>query len=178
MSIRRYSFSPKTSRSPRWTNSLDLEKTVYFFFGWDLQYAWTIIRISSIWTLSCVWFNAEDVKTYELYRFKTRVTRNSESKTTLKTNSLDLLFWISDVQNRNIPLIYRTEKTKNMNFQLIFCLNAYLFLCWIWKAFKAHVCPHFSNITHQTHGRHGHFQLLKFWDPVIVINLVHTTPIT
>jgi hypothetical protein len=40
-----------------------------------------------------------------------------------------------------------------MNFQLIFCLNAYLSLSWIWKAFKAQVCPHFSNITHQTHGR-------------------------
>jgi hypothetical protein len=29
-----------------------------------------------------------------LMRFKTRVTRNSESKTMLKTYSLDLLFWI------------------------------------------------------------------------------------
>jgi hypothetical protein len=94
MSIRRYSFSPKTSRSTRWTNSLDLEKTVYFFFRWGLQYVWTIIRISSIWTLSCVCFNAENAKNYELYRFKTRVTHNSESNTTLKTNSLDLLFWI------------------------------------------------------------------------------------
>jgi hypothetical protein len=46
-----------------------------------------------------------------------------------------------------------------MNFQLIFCLNVYLFLCWIWKAFKAQVCPHFSSITYQTHGRHGHFEL-------------------
>ena len=64
-----------------------------------------------------------------------------------------------DVQNRNIPLSYRTEKAKNMNFQLIFCLNAYLFLCWIWKVFNAQVCPHFSNITHQTHGRHCHLEL-------------------
>jgi hypothetical protein len=94
MSIRRYSFSSKTSRSPRWTNSLYLEKTVYFFFGLDLQYAWTIIRISSIWTFDLCLFYCRKCKNYELYRLKTRVTRNSESTTTLKTNSLDLLFWI------------------------------------------------------------------------------------
>jgi hypothetical protein len=94
MSIRRYSFSSKTSRSPRWTNSLYLEKTVYFFFGLDLQYAWTITRISSIWTFDLCLFYCKKCKNYELYRFKTRVTRNSESTTTLKTNSLDLFFWI------------------------------------------------------------------------------------
>jgi hypothetical protein len=29
------------------------------------------------------------------------------------------------------------------------------------KAFKAQVCPHFSNITHQTHGRHG--EIIKMY---------------
>ena len=87
------------------------------------------------------------------------MTHNSESKTTLKTNSLDLLFWIFWCTEQEHTLVYSTVKAKNMNFQLIFCLNAYLFLYWIWKAFKAQVCPHFSNITHQAHGRHGHFEL-------------------
>ena len=72
-----------------------------------------------------------------------------------------------DVQNRNIPLSYRTEKAKNMNFQLIFCLNAYLFLCWIWKAFKAQVCPHFSNTYYAPNTR----QTRPFW----IVSL-HGTP--
>ena len=70
-----------------------------------------------------------------------------------------IIFRFASIHGRACFILYRTEKTKNMNFQLIYSLNAYLFLCWIWKAFKAQVCPHFSNITHQTHGRHGHFEL-------------------
>jgi hypothetical protein len=46
-----------------------------------------------------------------------------------------------------------------MNFQFIFCLNAYLFLCWIWKAFKAQVCPHFSNTYYAPNTR----QTRPFW---------------
>lgn len=125
MSIRRYSFSPKTSRSPRWTNSLDLEKTVYFFFGWGLQYVWTIIRISSIWTFVLCLFYCRKCKNYELYRYKTRVTRNSESKMTLKTNSLDLLFWIfwCTEQEHTFNISHRKSQEHELSAHILFkCL--------------------------------------------------------
>jgi hypothetical protein len=53
----------------------------------------------------------------------------SENNSDIKTiQQIPVKICHKKVQNRNIPLIYRTEKAKNMNFQLIFCLNAYLSL--------------------------------------------------
>jgi hypothetical protein len=87
------------------------------------------------------------------------VTRNSESKTTLKKNSLDLLFWIfwCTEQEHTFIVSHRKSQEHELSAHILFkCLPFSLLNL---KAFKAQVCPHFSNIAHQTHGRHGHFEL-------------------
>jgi hypothetical protein len=89
------------------------------------------------------------------------VTRNSESKTTLKTNSLDLLFWIfwCTEQEHTFNISHRKSQEHELSAHILFKCLPFSFLCWIWKVFNAQICPHLSNITPQRDGRYGHFEL-------------------
>ena len=79
----------------------------------------------------------------------------------VRNNILDIdvrhkIFWCTE-QEHTFNISYRKSQEHELSAHIF--LHSYLFLCWIWKACKAQVSPHFSNITHQTHDRHGHLEL-------------------